>query len=218
MKKTCAKRIKRGVGLVGLLMSVAIASFVIGEKKEAKDTKNAKFLVSTFVDQDGVILLPEKEEIISNKMQQCSGEKVAKEIYEQGVNCLIIGNTIFTETSKLVSKVTFHVSREEAIVAEEMLTEKGYYIFLPKEGYTLHGAYNIRYVDDYVTLYTDFDPNGEYSDVKIRRCKIIEIMDVETRRSHPFEELYDYNFLWEESENKENGFSFQLVPKERKED
>ena len=62
MKKTCAKRIKRGVGLVGLLMSVAIASFVIGEKKEAKDTKNAKFLVSTFVDQDGVILLPEKDD------------------------------------------------------------------------------------------------------------------------------------------------------------
>ena len=43
MKKTCAKRIKRGVGLVGLLMSVAIASFVIGEKKKRKILRMQNF-------------------------------------------------------------------------------------------------------------------------------------------------------------------------------
>ena len=92
MKKTCARKIRSGIGLLALLVGIVGTSYVVGEKQDAK---NAKSLVANFVNEEGVVLLQESVEVISSDMKQCSGEKVAKEIYEQGVNCLVIGDTIF---------------------------------------------------------------------------------------------------------------------------
>ena len=211
MEKKTTRKIRRGISITVILLGVATTFNMVEAKKDAK---NVKSLVAIYR-EEGVILFPEKEEMISTHVTVCSGKNVEKEIYEQGVNCLVIGNTIFTEESKLVSKVTFHVNRKESIIAEDVLTEKGYYIFVEKEGYTLEGVFNVRYIDDYVTIYTDFDPAGAYEDVKIKNCQIIEIMDVEVRRSHPFSELSSYDLLYEENKEEEKGFSFHLVPRKK---